>query len=71
METTRRYYQKLSQDQIDSVFEIFEQPSGSEMAPEDMMLMLRCHEHRLIPGTPDFERAKQLRSEHEEKGTFG
>jgi integrase len=70
METTRRYYQKLSQDQIDDVFESFEQTSGSDLAPEDMMLMLRYHEHLLMKGTPEFERAKALISEHHEKGTF-
>lgn len=70
LETTRRYYQKLSQDQIDSVFEIFEQTSGSEVAPEEMMLMLRYHEHLLMKGTSEFERAKALISEHHRKGTF-
>ncbi len=70
METTRRYYQKLSQDQIDDVFESFEQTSGSDLAPEDMMLMLRYHEHLLMKGTPEFERAKALISEHHGKGTF-
>lgn len=70
METTRRYYQKLSQDQIDDVFESFEKTSGSDLAPEDMMLMLRYHEHLLMKGTPEFERAKALISEHHGKGTF-
>ena len=68
--TTRRYYQKPSQDKIDDVFEAFEQCSGSDVPQDEMMLMLRYHEHGLVKGTPEFERAKKLLSEHHEKGTF-
>tara|TARA_R100000935_G_scaffold58904_1_gene99384 strand:+ start:5152 stop:5625 length:474 start_codon:yes stop_codon:yes gene_type:complete len=70
IETTRRYYQKLSQDRIDDVFESLEQTSGSDLAPEDMMIMLRYHEHSLTRGTPEFQRGKALISEHYGKGTF-
>lgn len=70
METTRRYYQKLSQDEIDDVFESFEQTSDSDLSPDDMKLMLRYHAHGLVKGTPEFETAKTLILEHQEKGTF-
>ncbi|MEP3440058.1 MAG: phage integrase N-terminal SAM-like domain-containing protein [Sulfitobacter sp.] len=68
--TTQRYYQKMGQNDIDDVFEAFEQASGSDAQPDDLILMLRYHEHGLVKGTAEFERARELISEHQKKGTF-
>ncbi|WP_162933377.1 tyrosine-type recombinase/integrase [Sulfitobacter mediterraneus] len=69
--TTQRYYQKMPLDDIDDVFEAFdEQTTGSDVPQDDLILMLRYHEHGLVKGTQEFARAKELILEHHEKGTF-
>lgn len=69
--TTQRYYQKMPLDDIDDVFEAFdEKTTGSDVPQDDLILMLRYHEHGLVKGTQEFARAKELILEHHEKGTF-
>lgn len=70
MEITRRYYQKLPQGHVDDVFERFSSAVESDVSGEEMKLMLRYHEHNLVKGTPEFERAKELVLEHAAIGTF-
>jgi integrase len=70
LEITKRYYQKLSQEHVDEVFEKFERGVDSGVSQEDMILMLRYHEHNLVKGTPEFEQAKKLALEHAKEGTF-
>ncbi len=60
MEITRRYYQKPSQADVDDVFERFDRDADSDASTDDMELMLRYHEHNLVKGTPEFERARKL-----------
>lgn len=70
MEITRRYYQKLPQEQVDDVFEKFSQPAGLVVSQDDLFLMMRYHSHRLVRGTPEFEEAEKLVIEHSQDGTF-
>jgi len=70
MEVTSRYYQKLPQERVDEVFEHFGIGEVEEIPNEELVLMLRYHEHILVKGTPEFDRAKKLVSEHAEKRTF-
>lgn len=60
MEITRRYYQKPSQACINDVFERFNRAAETEDTIDDMELMLLYHEHSLVKGTPEFERARKL-----------
>lgn len=70
MEITRRYYQKMSQRHVDDVFEQFDRGTCKEIPLDDMILMLRFHEHNLMMGTPEFERAKKLVLERAENTAF-
>jgi len=69
-EITRRYYQKLTQDHVDAVFEQFSRPAVSGVSQDDMFLMIRYHSHRLVRGTPEFEKAEELVIGHSQDGTF-
>ena len=70
IDITKRYYQKMHQSDIDDVFETFNQDPEPTMPNEDLILMLRYHEHQLVKGTPEFDCAKQLIAEHTANGTF-
>lgn len=55
---TLRYYKNVPEDRVFEIFEAF----GDERreTTDDMHLMLRYHEHKLTPGTPEFELAEIL-----------
>lgn len=59
---TLRYYQGLPEERVVEIFEDFDQsddvPPGGDLS--DMELMLQYHEHLLVCGTPEFERAERL-----------
>ncbi|WP_394199956.1 tyrosine-type recombinase/integrase [Litoreibacter albidus] len=57
-DVTQRYYENITEERVSEIFEAFH--SGEGVPVEDMELMLRYHEHELVPGTPEFERAKRL-----------
>jgi hypothetical protein len=64
-EVTRRYYQNITDDRVVEIFEGF----GDEAVEtvDDMNLMLSYHEHGLDRGTPEFERARRLVTERQER----
>jgi integrase len=55
---TEKYYSKIHPDRIEEIFQDFgERPSETI---DDKELMLLYHDHELIKGTPNFERARRL-----------
>ncbi len=58
IQVTRSHYAKMTDAQRDEVFHTL---GNRDQTPEDdKELLLRYHEHLLLPGTPEFERAERL-----------
>lgn len=58
IQVTRSHYAKMTDVQRDKVFAAL---GNRDQTPEDdKELLLRYHEHLLLPGTPEFERAERL-----------
>ena len=57
-EVTWTYYGKVTDARREEIFEVFEQDQTATSIETD--LMLAYHEHRLIPGSPEFEQAQDL-----------
>lgn len=65
-EVTLRHYKNIPNERRFEVFEEFYEEAVD--TSDDKDLMLRYHEHRLVKGTPEFQRAKKLVQERLAEG---
>lgn len=59
-EITRRYYQKVAPERVVELFEQFDISEEGKPSYDELQLMNMYHEHKLVKGTQEFERAERL-----------
>lgn len=67
--TTQNYYAKMTDEKRSDVLRAINANGAFSVAEKD--LMLDYHQHRLIPGSPEFMRAQKLVKEREEGNMAG